>query len=63
MTMEMTKTAATATPDGGPQETTRGVPVFRPLTDIRETDDGVVLTTEMPGVGPTASTSTWSAGC
>ncbi len=33
-------------------ETARGVPVFRPLTDIREHAGGVTITVEMPGVGP-----------
>ena len=33
-------------------ESTRGMPVFRPLTDIRDTGQGVELTLEMPGVGP-----------
>lgn len=33
-------------------ETARGVPVFRPLTDIREHKGGVTITVEMPGVGP-----------
>jgi HSP20 family molecular chaperone IbpA len=32
-------------------ETTRGVAVYRPLTDIVDTGKGVVLTLEMPGVG------------
>jgi HSP20 family molecular chaperone IbpA len=34
------------------RESTRGMPVFRPLTDIRDTGHGVELTLEMPGVGP-----------
>lgn len=33
-------------------ETTRSGPVFRPVTDIYETDKGVVVLAEMPGVGP-----------
>lgn len=33
------------------QESTRGVPVYRPRADIRDTGKGVVLTLEMPGVG------------
>lgn len=33
-------------------ETALGVPVFRPLTDIREHKGGVTITIEMPGVGP-----------
>jgi len=33
-------------------ETTRGVPVWRPLTDVVETRDGPMLVLEMPGVAP-----------
>ena len=33
-------------------ETTRGAPVYRPLSDIREVGSGVIVTMEMPGVGP-----------
>jgi HSP20 family molecular chaperone IbpA len=47
MSTEMTKSPA---PE--PQESTRGAPVYRPLADIRDTGVGVVLTLEMPGVGP-----------
>lgn len=36
--------------DGG--EATRARPVYRPLTDIYETEDSIVLTAEMPGVTP-----------
>jgi HSP20 family protein len=36
--------------DGG--EPTRTRAVFRPVTDIYETDEGVVLLMEMPGVAP-----------
>ncbi len=32
-------------------ETTRGRPVFRPWTDICETENGVVIAVDMPGVG------------
>lgn len=32
-------------------ETARGARIYRPLTDIVETGDGVVLALEMPGVG------------
>ena len=35
--------------DPGP-ETTRGTPVFSPATDIYETDSGLVMTLELPGV-------------
>ncbi|HEU0221097.1 MAG TPA: Hsp20/alpha crystallin family protein [Paracoccaceae bacterium] len=53
MTTEVTKTAAT-TPARSQeaQESTRGVRVFRPLVDIRESDSEVILAVEMPGVGP-----------
>lgn len=47
MSTDMTQTA---TP-GEAQESTRGVTVYRPLADIRDTGKGVVLTLEMPGVG------------
>jgi HSP20 family molecular chaperone IbpA len=51
MATEMTKTAGERREDEG-RETTRGVPVYRPLADIREdAKGGVVLTLEMPGVG------------
>lgn len=48
MSTEMTKTSDKAlaqTP-----ETTRGGRIYRPLTDIIETDSGVSLALEMPGV-------------
>ncbi len=32
-------------------ETTRGRPVFRPWTDICETENGVAIAVDMPGVG------------
>jgi HSP20 family protein len=47
MTTEMTQAAE----QREPAENTRGVPVYRPLTDIREAGQSVVLTLEMPGVG------------
>lgn len=50
MATEMTTTDKT--PSDAP-ETTRG-PVYRPLTDIVETKDGVSLMLEMPGVSPDA---------
>jgi HSP20 family molecular chaperone IbpA len=44
---------------GGPRmtaerqaESTRTVPVFLPTADIYETNDALVLTLEMPGIGP-----------
>lgn len=48
MSTEMTETAD-KTPADTP-ETTRGGRVYRPLTDIVETPDGVTLMLEMPGV-------------
>ena len=48
MSTEMTSAAGQASE---PQESTRGVPIYRPLADIRDTGQGVVLTLEMPGVG------------
>jgi HSP20 family protein len=48
MSTEMAKTAPQA--EQAP-ENTRGVPVYRPLTDIYDTGQGVVLALEMPGVG------------
>ena len=48
MANEMTETARQPQE---PQESTRGVTVYRALADIRGTDEGVVLTVEMPGVG------------
>jgi HSP20 family molecular chaperone IbpA len=39
------------TPTKAP-ETTRGKQVYRPLTDIIETEEGVSLMVEMPGVAP-----------
>ena len=49
MATEMTETGRQ---QEAPQESTRGVTVYRPLADIRGAGDGVVLTVEMPGVGP-----------
>ena len=48
MTKDVTKTAD-KTPAETP-ETTTGGRVYRPLTDIVETEDGVTLMLEMPGV-------------
>ncbi|GAB4258406.1 MAG: Hsp20/alpha crystallin family protein [Pararhodobacter sp.] len=50
MTRDVTKTAE-KTPAETP-ETTTGGRVYRPLTDIVETDEGVTLMLEMPGVAP-----------
>lgn len=50
MTTDVTKTPE-KTPTEAP-ETTTGEPVYRPLTDIIETDDGVTLMVDMPGVAP-----------
>jgi|TARA_Y100001933_G_scaffold106517_1_gene106769 HSP20 family molecular chaperone IbpA len=49
MSNEMTQTTD-KTPAETP-ETTTGGRIFRPLTDIVETDEGVTLMLEMPGVG------------
>ena len=48
MTNDVTRTAE-KTPAQTP-ETTTGGRVYRPLTDIVESDDGVTLMLEMPGV-------------
>ena len=45
MSTEITQATGQA---GEPQESTRGVPVYRPLADIRDTGQGVVLTLELP---------------
>mgnify|MGYP001332578720 CR=1 FL=1 len=50
MSNEVAKTAE-KTPAETP-ETTSGGRVYRPLTDIVETDEGVTLMLEMPGVAP-----------
>lgn len=50
MANEVTKTGE-KTPAETP-ETTRGGRIYQPLTDIIETDQGVTLTLEMPGVAP-----------
>lgn len=49
MSNEMTQTTD-KTPAETP-ETTTGGRIFRPLTDIVETDEGVTLMLEMPGIG------------
>src|SRR5687767_5619488 len=51
MNTEMTQTAQSAPAAERPAESTRGVTVYRPLVDIRDTGQGIVLTLEMPGVG------------
>jgi HSP20 family molecular chaperone IbpA len=38
--------------DGSGIETTRGTRVYSPATDICETETGVVIAVDMPGVGP-----------
>lgn len=50
MTHDVTQTAE-KTPAETP-ETTGGGRIYRPLTDIVETDEGVTLMLEMPGVAP-----------
>jgi HSP20 family protein len=49
MSNEMQTTAAQSPAETA--ESTRGVPVFRPLADIREGNNAVILALEMPGVG------------
>ena len=49
MTTEVTK-APEQTPAEATAETTRNRPLWRPLTDIVETKDGVTLMLELPGV-------------
>jgi HSP20 family molecular chaperone IbpA len=44
-----TETGA-ASPAEAAAEPTRSVPVWRPLTDVAETPEGIVLMMEMPGV-------------
>lgn len=52
-TTDVTRPPTEAPAQTGQQgETTRGAPVFRPLADIRESGDGVVVSVEMPGIGP-----------
>lgn len=50
MTNDVTQTSD-KTPAEAP-ETTTGARLYRPLTDIVETEDGVTLMLEMPGVDP-----------
>jgi HSP20 family molecular chaperone IbpA len=50
MSTEVTESQAAPTPERG-RESTRGVPVFRPLADIRDSGQGAILTLDMPGVG------------
>jgi HSP20 family molecular chaperone IbpA len=45
-------TAATSQTPAAAPETTRNTPVWRPLADILETREGIVLMLEMPGVAP-----------
>ncbi len=50
MTNEVTQTQEKS--DAKSPETTHGGRIFSPLTDIVETDQGVALMLEMPGVAP-----------
>lgn len=50
MTNDVTQASEKA--DTSAPETTRGGRVYRPITDIVETDNGVSLMLEMPGVAP-----------
>ena len=63
MNNEMTRSDARDEPQGEPRESTRGVPVYRPLADIRDFGSGVVLMLECPASGRTGWTSTSSAAC
>lgn len=42
----------------GQPETTRGEPVFAPVTDIYETKDGLALAVELPGADPSTIEAT-----
>jgi HSP20 family molecular chaperone IbpA len=50
MSTEMTQATQASAPAERPAESTRGVAVYRPLADIRDTGQGVVLSLDMPGV-------------
>lgn len=50
MTNDVTQASEKA--DTSAPETTRGGRVYRPITDIVETDNGASLMLEMPGVAP-----------
>ena len=50
MANEVTTSEQTQSPESG--ESARGVPIFRPRTDIVEAQGGVTLMLEMPGVRP-----------
>ena len=50
MTDNVTRTADKTPADAA--ETTTGARIYRPLADIVETDEGVTLMLEMPGVAP-----------
>jgi HSP20 family protein len=52
MAQEMAKTARDVAAPRESGETTRARPLFRPLADIYETENGVVVIAEMPGVSP-----------
>lgn len=53
MTQEVAKTERANGPEGANGvENTRGNRVYRPATDICETDKGVIIAVDMPGVAP-----------
>lgn len=51
MAQDMTTTQRDVARRGDSGEAMRARTTYRPLTDIYETEEGVVLTAEMPGVG------------
>jgi len=52
MTQDLTTTAQQSVPRANGSYAEARRPLFRPATDIYETDDRVVLTTDIPGVAP-----------
>jgi HSP20 family molecular chaperone IbpA len=50
MSTEMPQTTQPGLPADRPSESTRGVAVYRPPVDIRDTGQGVVISLDMPGV-------------
>lgn len=51
MAQEVMQKTGTSSP-APTSEATRDRPLYRPLTDIVETEESVIVTAEMPGVGP-----------
>lgn len=50
MSTEMTQATQASAPAERQVESTRGMAVYRPLVDIRDTVHGIVLSLDMPGV-------------